>query len=222
MDKIKKNILENNKLITSIFGTIGVKGLSLLISLFTTSAYMHYFADDKVLGTWLSLITILNWIINFDLGVGNGLRNKLVQALADNDKVKAKQYVSSGYVILGVVSLIIIVIGNIGFSFVDWNSLLNISQDIINPEILVLVVRILFSGIILQFFLRTIISILYAVQKPALANLITLLSHSLILLFVSFTHIENVSKSLVVLAVIQCIAVNLPMILATLYIFIFK
>ena len=164
-------------LINSIAGTIGVKGLSLLISLFTTAAYMHYFSSVEVLGVWLALVSMLNWIMNFDLGIGNGLRNKLVNILNLKDGRLVKQCISSAYIILGGVSLTVFIVGNLVLGFVNWNGLLKISPNTLSSTVLLLVVRITFSGVILQFFLRLIISVLYAMQKPAIANLITLISN---------------------------------------------
>lgn len=212
--------LKNSRvLLKSIIGTVGVKGLSLIISLFTTAAYMHYFKNQEILGVWLALVSMLNWIISFDLGIGNGLRNKLVEALSEGNQRLIKQCISSAYVLLGVVSLVILVVGNILLGYIPWNAVLNISTEILRPEIMLIVVRITFSGVILQFFLRIIISVLYALQKPAIANLVTLISHSLILLFVCVFRVENIETSMVVLAIMQAITVNLPLIVVTIWIF---
>lgn len=215
------NWLKNSKtLLKSIVGTIGVKGLSLIISLFTTSAYMHYFDEQEILGVWLALVSMLNWIINFDLGIGNGLRNKLVGVLSVGDKKVAKECISSAYVILGVVSVAILFAGNLILGFINWNNVLNISPEILNATTLTLVVRITFSGVILQFFLRLVISILYAIQKPAIANFITLISHSLILIFVQLFHVQSVETSMVVLAIMQVVTVNIPLLVATILVFV--
>ena len=215
-----QNWLKNSKaLIKSIAGTVGVKGLSLIISLFTTAAYMHYFESQEILGVWLAMVSMLNWIITFDLGIGNGLRNKLVEAISSNDKERVKQCLSSAYVILGMISIIILFVGNIVLRFVNWNDLLKISTDVLDKKILLLAVCITFSGVVLQFFLRLVLSILYAMQKPAIANLIALISHSLILVFVYLFRVESVEKSLIILSIMQAVTVNLPLIAATIWVF---
>ena len=212
--------LKNSRaLLKSIAGTIGVKGLSLLISLFTTAAYMHYFSEQEILGVWLALVSMLNWIMSFDLGIGNGLRNKLVEALSAGNKKLIKQSISSAYVLLGVVSLAILIIGNIILGYVPWNNLLNISTEVLSAEMLLMVVRITFTGVILQFFLRIIISILYALQKPAIANFVTLISHSLILVFVCLFRADSVETGMLILAIMQAVTVNLPLIVVTIWIF---
>lgn len=212
-------IAKSKKLLLSIIGTIGVKGLSLIISLFTTSAYMHYFASQELLGVWLALVSMLNWIINFDLGIGNGLRNRLVEAINMRDSDMVRRCVSSAYTLIGVLSLAILFVGNILLGYINWNKLLNVSNTILSPDVIIIVVRITFSGIIIQFFLRLVISILYALQKPALANFISLLSHTLILLFVCLFRIDNVEKSMVILSLMQAITINIPLVIITVYVF---
>ena len=62
-----------------------VKGGSLFIALFTTPAYMHFFNNDEVLGVWFTMLSVLAWILNCDMGIGNGLRNHLVYAINEKD-----------------------------------------------------------------------------------------------------------------------------------------
>ncbi|MCK7523619.1 MAG: hypothetical protein MZV64_41275 [Ignavibacteriales bacterium] len=59
-------------------------------------------------GIWLTLASILSWLINLDFGLGNGLRNKLAEALALNDIKLARIYVSTAYAVfsVGIISCI--------------------------------------------------------------------------------------------------------------------
>jgi len=50
-------------------------------------------------GIWLTLASILSWLINLDFGIGNGLRNKLAESLALNDLKLARIYVSTSYTV---------------------------------------------------------------------------------------------------------------------------
>jgi len=214
------NIIKNNRnLIANITGSIGVKGLSLIVSLITLPAYMNYFEDKKTLGLWFSLLSILNWILVFDIGIGNGLRNHLVEALVEEDYLKAKKYISSAYFIIGLVSLVIIVMGYIGVGLCNWNTILNISDQIVKNNLLVMVVRLVFIGVVLQFFLKLILSILYAMQKTALSNFISLLSQSLVLLFVLTFKAGDIKSSLLYLSTVYILTINVPLIFATIFVF---
>ena len=76
-----KGISEKNTIIyKNVIGAFAVKGASLILSLFTMPAYMRFFEDEQILGVWFTLLSVLSWILNFDLGIGNGLRNNLTSA----------------------------------------------------------------------------------------------------------------------------------------------
>ena len=51
-------------------------------------------------GIWMTISSILLWIDHLDIGLGNGLRNKLSAQLAHNDIEKARQSVSSTFFML--------------------------------------------------------------------------------------------------------------------------
>ena len=82
MKKLEVIIKENKNIINNIIGAFVVRGGSLVISLFTMPAYFTYFQNQEILGLWFTILSVLNWILMFDLGLGNGLRNKLPIALA--------------------------------------------------------------------------------------------------------------------------------------------
>ena len=47
----------------------------------------------EVYGVWATILSIIMWIVYFDLGLGNGLRNKVGIALVDNKIKLAKKSV---------------------------------------------------------------------------------------------------------------------------------
>lgn len=215
-----KNTDENNKAI--LYNTIGaflVKGGALVISLFTMPAYMRYFEDQQILGLWFTMLSILSWILTFDLGIGNGLRNHLVPALLTKDQIKIKKYVSSAYIVIGLLVVLSVILSIIFFRFINWNTIFNISSEIVSRETLNIAVIIIFSGIMLQFVFKLITSILYAMQKSALNNFLSLLTSIITLGYVSVAKSSDVSANLIYLAIVNVLAVNIPLILATLLVF---
>ena len=170
-------------LFQNILGAFAVKGLSLVVSLFTLPAYMRFFKDQNVLGVWYTVLSVLTWVLNFDLGVGNGLRNKLALALAVNDQERARQVISSAYFMIGGLMLVLTAAGLTLIPLADWNGFFNVEADLISGETLAQVVRYAFIGIALQFFLRLISSILYALQKSAVNDAISLVTSVLLLTF---------------------------------------
>ena len=214
------NKIKNNKeLFLNIIGSVGIKGLSIIINVLTLPAYLHYFGDQKILGLWFAILSVLNWVLTFDLGIGNGLRNYLVEALFDKDEKKAKMFISSAYISIGCVALFLGILGYIIIDNSNWNSIFNISENIIGNNVLVWVIQLIYIGIILQLFLRLILSILYALQKTAISNFISLLSNSLILLFLVTYNNNDVIISLQIIAVVYFLAINIPLIIASLVVF---
>ena len=216
--KIESNS-DNKVILLNTIGAFGVKGLALIISLFTMRAYINYFQNQQVLGLWFTLLSILNWILTFDLGIGNGLRNNLVVALVNNEKQLIKKYISSAYMAIGSIVIFIIIASLIIIPQIDWNSVLNISQTIISPKVLLITVRIVFLGILLQFLLKLITSILYAIQKSAIVNLLTLFNSVFMLIYVTISPTMNLEKRLVTLAIAYLVSVNIPLLVTTLWIF---
>jgi O-antigen/teichoic acid export membrane protein len=214
------NIIQRNKeLFWNILGSFGVKGLAMVINILSLPAYLAYFPNQKILGVWFTIISVLNWVLTFDLGIGNGLRNLIVKPLANNDYKKVKEYISTAYVTIGIISLIVGVICSILIKLLDWNNLLNISSKLISSQTLVKSITLILIAVLLQLFLRLIISILYALQKVAVSNLISLISNSGILIFLLTYKNNDASEALILLSVIYITAINIPLIIASFVVF---
>ena len=73
------------------------KGVSMVLSLVYVPIVLNYLGDYKY-GVWASILNILSWISYFDLGIGNGLRNRLSESLASSTpRISPKVLVSSAY-----------------------------------------------------------------------------------------------------------------------------
>lgn len=185
---------------------IVIKGISLLISLMYVPLLLHSL-DSENYAIWLTLTSIVSWIVMFDIGLGNGLRNKLSIALANNDYKLGKSYVSTAYAcILAFVLSFIIIFLIISDNFLSWDDILNAySIDSFELNRLVKVVFIAFGG---QFVLSLLNSILYAVQLPALSSCISMLGQ-LLSFFSVFVLVKvyNISSLLILGSVISLVPI---------------
>lgn len=217
-----KRILEdkNNKIVfkNTLFSFI-VKGTALFVSLFTTPAYIKYFNNNSALGVWYTILSVLTWFLNFDLGIGNGIRNKLVKDLTVNDRISAKSTISSGMFANVIITLIIAVVGVIAVKLIDLNWLFNTSTDVIAYETLLYSTLLVLGAILLRFFLTTISSIIYALQKSALNDFLTLTINVLLLVFVLVFKFETMHQKLVAMSLSYLILSNLPLLIAGIIIF---
>lgn len=219
-NKLKKQLeVEKNSIaFKNIIGAFLVKGSGLIISLLTLPAYMRYFDNQVVLGVWFTLLSMLTWILSLDLGIGNGLRNKLVVSLHFKDVDETRKLITSSYFITGIVAVGFLIIGGLFVNTSNWNKILNISELTIPNSDLKIVVSIILISILIQFFLRTISAVIYALQKSAINNFVYLITSIMILLFVMFSPSSDLVSNLKLLAVYHLISVNIPLIFVTIVI----
>lgn len=197
-----------------------LRGLGIACSIASMPLYIRFFHDNTVLGIWFTLLSVLNWILVFDMGIGNGLRNHLTVSLAQNDSVRSRQLISSAYFLLGSWTLIIALILIAAARLVSWNDVFNVDASVVPPSVLYQSIIISLVGIVLTFFFRIIESIFYALQKSALTNLIAFISQLLILLFLcTATPPARMTEALTDMSLAFAVSSNIGLILATLWMF---
>lgn len=209
----------SRRMINNIVASFIVKGAGLLINFFAIPLYMKYFENNSILGVWFTILSILSWVLTFDLGIGNGLRNKLVEPLAKNDINKIKEYLSSSYIILGIGSIAIAIIGLTLIYSIDLHSFFNINKNIIDLKVLRLSLLISFLGISIQFFLKLVLSILNAMEKTAFSNFVVLLSNIINLIYLLMKSSGNDAEKLFKLSIVYSLSVNIPLLVCTIIIF---
>ncbi|MCD7999988.1 MAG: MATE family efflux transporter [Clostridiales bacterium] len=220
--KIKnlKQINENDKsLLYNVGGAFFVKGVAMIVSLLTLPAYIRYFGDNTVLGVWYTILSVITNVITFDLGIGNGLRNHLVVAFVKKDNWLAKQYISAAYFVNGLICLIGIVLSIAVVPNLKWNQFLNIKEEIVSTNILSTAMEIVCVGIMIQLFLKLITSVLYAMQKSAIINLINLISNTMIMVYVMFSPSETAEINIIKMSYFNVLAVNLPLLIVNVALF---
>lgn len=191
------------------------KGISMALSLVYVPVVLNYLGDYKY-GVWASILNILSWISYFDLGIGNGLRNRLSESLASSTpRISPKVLVSSAYAILmGVVSIVAVVCG-VAIAFVDWPALLSAWNV---DESLLCVVELSFLGMCFSFVLTLCNSVYYALQKAQVVNLISVCQQAVMLLSVWLLSLTGTS-SLTAVAVFYVLSNILVYGVFTVYVF---
>ena len=217
-----KNIIskENNRdIFKNVIFSFFVKGLSIILALFTTPAYMRYFSNDTALGVWFAVVSIINWVLMFDLGIGNGLRNKLPKAMETKNKKLEKELISSSYISITVLSIIFLMILLIFNCFINWNAILNVETTVLSIKTLRLSIGILIIGIVFRLVLNLNASIFFAIQKSSINNFIGLCSTLFLFLYVYFSNVGDISSNFIKLSIANTILSNLPLLIGTIYIF---
>ncbi|SFO74243.1 hypothetical protein SAMN04488519_11313 [Algoriphagus ornithinivorans] len=80
----------------NILALFFIKGYSIAVSLALIPLTLKLLNEFQY-GIWITLFNVLSWISIFDIGIGNGLRNKFTEALAKNKIEEAGKYVSTAY-----------------------------------------------------------------------------------------------------------------------------
>ena len=101
----------------------------------------------------------------------------------------------------------------------NWNTICNVESSVISQETLVSAIRLLSVGILFQFLLKIITSILYAMQRPAVPNFLLLISNILLLLSTFILRAGDPQTNLIRLATAYVATANLPMFVTTVYVF---
>lgn len=224
MKFIGTQTIKNNKgIVANIIAAFGIKGLGLIMNMLSMPLYMDYFDNNLVLGLWFTILTVLNWILSFDVGIGNGLRNHLTKALAQKNYEEGKQLTSSAFASLGLITLLFTLVVFGFLPHIDWNSVFNISSGIVSTNTLEKCVSITMVGIMVSFFLNIVRGILYALQLSSIVNLLHLLTSILLVVYL-FVATEQgaIDAKLESISTAYATIINIPYLFALIYVFLFS
>jgi O-antigen/teichoic acid export membrane protein len=130
IERIKKNENQlSRKVLKNILHSFGVKVGSVAIGLILIPLTINY-VNTVQYGIWLTISSMVSWISFFDIGMGNGMRNKLTTSVTLNDYVSARKYVSTTYAILAGVFFFCFVLFLLINNIINWNYILNIPENI--------------------------------------------------------------------------------------------
>jgi O-antigen/teichoic acid export membrane protein len=192
-----------------------IKGIHIAISLVLVPITIDY-VNPTQYGIWLTLSSVVAWFTFFDIGFGNGLRNKFAEAKATGDLEKAQIYISTTYAVLFIIFIVVWTLFFVANFFLDWSKLLNAPSQM--AEELSQLALIVFSFFCIQMVLKTINIVLIADQKPAKAAFFDMLGQ-LIALAIIFLLTRSVIGSLLNLGLALGFAPIFILIASTVYLF---
>jgi len=181
----------------NILASFLVKGLSIAISLILVPLTIHYINPSRY-GIWLTLSSIVGWLSFFDIGFGNGLRNKFAISVAKGEHEEARTYVSTTYAMLSIIIAGMLIAFFCINPFLNWSKLLNTPSQMAGElSLLALIVFVFFC---LQFQLQLITTVMTANQQPAKSSFFNFLG-SFLSLAVIFILTKTTSGNLVYLGI---------------------
>ena len=189
---------------------------SILITLISAPIMLTH-VDRAEYGVLMTLTSIVNWVSMMDIGLGNGLRNKLSGYLANNEISKAKEAVSSCYGALALYVSILIGVFLVASPFVNWTEFLNSPQS--NEQEFFWLANIVFISFSINFLFGLINSILFAYQMPAFQSLFMMLGQvfALVALIIQ-VYVFDVS-SILLIGSFNCIIPPCVTLIGSLFLF---
>lgn len=217
--KLKNIFLKgDNRSVTikrNVLGSLIIKGISILVSFLLVPLTIGY-VSNELYGVWLTISSVMTWISFMDLGFAQGLKNKLAEAIAQNDMERGRSLVSTTYFMLVLIFVPLCLILELVVPAVDWCKLLNVSQ--IYSDDIVKAMHSLIAFTCIQFIANAIVSIATAFQEVALSNTFSVIGNILALVAV-FILTRTCPPSLVVLSIVMAAAPVLVLLSATFILF---
>lgn len=166
------------------------KGGGILIGLLMVPLTINY-VDSENYGIWITLSSMVAWMNFFDIGLNNGLRNKLAEALASNNLVLGKKYVSTTYALLFLIFIPLMIVLLAVVPLADWSSILHLKASYNSS--LIVALCILSAYFCLNTIFSTINVVMMSYQQPAEASLRQLVQQaaSLVIIWVLTVSTEG-------------------------------
>ena len=158
-----------------------LKGVSISIGFVLIPMTINY-VNPTQYGIWLTLSSVISWFSFFDVGLGNGLKNKVAQANALKDYTQARIYISTTYAILAIISSSVFILFYCLNHFINWSRILNTPD--FNGGALNHLALIVFGLFCIQFVAQIINVILTSLHEPARVSLMNVVGQICVIIVI--------------------------------------
>ena len=209
----RSSLLQKN-----IFASFLIKGWSALIVLLLVPATLHCLGEYKN-GIWLTISSLLLWIDNMDIGLGNGLRNKVAEYMAHGECERTRSLISSTFAMLTCIIIPVLLILLLLIAMSDPYAVFNADTTEVDHLDQVLMVTV--TLVCTSFIFKLIGNFYMGMQLPAVSNLLIALGQT-IALFGTYILLYSGSHSLMLIALVNTAAPLIVYLLAYPYTFFYK
>lgn len=180
-DRFANGDARSKLIVKNVFLSMSMKMINVICAFLLVPITINYVNSDRY-GVWLTISSVVGWIIFFDLGLGNGFRNRFAEAKANNDTALARKYVSTTYFSVSCLIILILAVILVLNNFLDWSSLLNLSQEYREELQKVFAIVAIFTA--LNMVANIFSSLLSADMRPGLGAVISGASQLVILVVI--------------------------------------
>ena len=171
-----------------------MKGISILLN-FALVPILLSFLGKPNYGVWITVFSISSWVLTFDLGIGQGLRNKLTEALTENNTKMASRVISSAFISVTLLSLVMIIIGSVLIYCLDFQKLFNFQLE--SNRYLQKFILISLVFMLLNFILSLYKRLYLAIHKSYLVESINVIFLTFYVTFILTWNYMGYEKSLI-------------------------
>lgn len=169
IDKILNSSGRSKEALKGVLLSVVAKMIYIISSFLIVPLTIDY-VNATQYGIWLTMSSIISWITLFDLGLGNGFRNRFAEAKAEGNIELAKYYLSTTYFAVALIVVVIFFVILVGNVFIDWSTVLNVAPAY--GEELGKVFIILLAFFCLNMVANLVSTMLMADQKAGQASMI--------------------------------------------------
>lgn len=162
----------------SILLSTALRPVGMFISIIYTPLLLSYLGQEQY-GIWVTILSVINWINYFDVGIGNGYRNQLTEALEKHDDSSVAALTRTAYMLLSGVVSVVFIVGMLLVLLLDCNSFFNTDLPI------KLVLGISLAFVCVNFVAALCKPQLFALQHAELVSLMTVVTNGLSLMFIA-------------------------------------
>lgn len=202
----EKLITANGSIAKNMAISTVCKPVSMIISYLYVPIVLNYLGVEKY-GVWATILTILSWIGYFDIGIGNGLRNRLTESLSKKDG-QSRKLVSSAYAFITLIMTAASLVFSVVASFTNWNRVFGVNNI---HENLTAIVIISVCFMALNFVLSICKNVLYALQKAANVSVMELATQilNMIGVLIAMHYVKNNLFIMALVYGVSMVVVNL-------------
>ena len=182
----------------NVISSFVIKAWSALIVFLLVPVTLHCLGEYKN-GLWLTISSLLLWIDNMDIGLGNGLRNKLATCLAHGEMERARSLVSSTFAMLTCIIIPTMLILRLVIQLTDTYEFFNVDPSIVGNLDDVLTVTVVL--VCTTFIFKLVGNIYMGLQLPAVNNLLVAIGQTLTLAGTYAVYLSG-SHSLMLVAIV--------------------
>lgn len=183
INKYSKSNKRSQDVVKNIGLSLGCKIASVLASLLIVPMTINYINATQY-GIWLTISSVIGWVTFFDLGLGNGFRNRFAEAKAQGNILLCRQLTSTTYFTITIIVTIVYIVCILINSQISWSEILKIPHSYSHELSNIFIIVCTFTC--LNMIANILGSLLSADQRNGVSSLISAIGQyvSLLVIFV--------------------------------------